>query len=82
MGRGFCQKKKNVSASNTIAAIVGNMAGMDIDKKVLAQKTNINYRTLCMRLESIDSIGDMRLKELWAIGEVVKFNETQKMGML
>lgn len=82
MGRGFCQKKRNVNASNTMAAIIGNMAGMEMDRKDLAQKTNINYRTLCMRLESVEAIGNMRLKELWAINDVVKFNEAQKMGML
>lgn len=81
MGIGFCQKKVNQSAANTRAAIIGNMTGMEIDRKELARRTQINYRTLCQRLADNESIGEMRLKELWAIDKVIQLNEHQKAGI-
>ena len=47
--------------------IGGTLAVMGITQNELARRTGISPATLCGRLKNI---GDMRLKELWAIQDV------------
>lgn len=49
--------------------IGGTMAVMGITQNELAKRSGMSPATLCGRLKNI---GDMRLKELWAIQDVRK----------
>jgi hypothetical protein len=46
------------------------MGALQIDKKELARRTGIPYRTLMNRIGKNGHIGDMRLYELWAIEDI------------
>lgn len=62
--------KKDERETEIMSRIGSIMGALQIDKKELARRTGIPYRTLMNRIGKNGHIGDMRLYELWAIEDI------------
>ncbi len=76
----LCKPREDPRGKELRAIILGGMARKDINtKKDLSKKTNIKASTLSAHFNNPE---DMRLGELWAIIDLLKLEEQDKIKIL